>query len=78
MVDRESPEAWALRLAWLGSNPDITSSLHFFFFLTCLFGCDGSSLLHGHPLVAVIGGCLLAVLCGHFISVASLVAEHRF
>ena len=76
MVDRESPEAWALHLAWLGSNPDITSSLNFFF--TCLFGCDWSSLLHGCPLVAVIGGCLLAVLCRRLISVASLVAEHRF
>ena len=37
-----------------------------------------SSLLHGCPLVAVIGGCLLAVLCRRLISVASLVAEHRF
>ena len=53
---------------------------YFFFkknFFSCLFGCDGSSLLHGLSLIAVMGGYLLVVLCRLLILVASLVAEHR-
>ena len=78
MDDRSvSPEAWALCLAWLGSNPNITTSSLKKIFFSCLFGCDGSSLLHGLSLIAVMGGYLLVMLCRLLVLVASLVAEHR-
>ena len=44
-------------------------------FLIFIFGCAGSSLLHGLSLVAVSGGCSLVAVRELLIAVASLVAE---
>jgi len=48
----------------------------FLFSYVFIFGCVGSSCWAGFSLVAPIGGCSLAVLCGLLTSVASVVAEH--
>ena len=42
-----------------------------------IFGCAGSSLLHGLSLVAVSGGYSLVAVCRLLITVASLVVKHR-
>ena len=41
-----------------------------------IFGCAGSSLLHGLSLVAESRGYSLVVVCRLLIAVASLVLEH--
>ena len=48
----------------------------FFFSNFIIFGCAGSSLLHGLSLIAESRGYSLAVVCRRLIAVASPVAEH--
>ena len=49
--------------------------LHVYFYLF-IFGCAGSSLLHGLSLVVVSRGYSLVAVCGLLTALASLVAEH--
>ena len=44
--------------------------------LSPLFGCAGSSLLHGLALVPVMGNCSLVLVRGLLVEVAFLVAQH--
>ena len=49
--------------------------LHVYFY-SFIFGCAGSSLLHGLSLVVVSRGYSLVAVCGLLTALASLVAEH--
>ena len=44
--------------------------------LLCIFGCAGSPLLCGLPLVAASGGRSLVVVHGLLLAVVSLIVEH--